>query len=165
MKMLISEDWLRDQSKREPDAEVEAGFPVEYLPDLTKELSLMKPNDEEEDCNLRQAFGVFTKNLRLQSKLSVEAFANRVDVAQEDIIRIENDFHFQASPRTISKIAKWSNVSTKNLMVLAGAAESSNEPIQEEALRFAAKSAGLSSLNQEEQLLLAEFIKFLSRDK
>lgn len=166
MEMLITPDWLRNKIKTEPDVEIEAGFAVEHLPNLTMFLPPNVVEDEsstnERKQELHHAFGLFVRHWRLREKLTVEALANKAQVKADHIESIECDITFRTPPRTIYNLARVFSISPQKLMVIAGSADNYDDPIAEEALKFAAKSDGVSSLNREEQKLLSEFIKFVS---
>ena len=166
MKMLISPDWLRNKIKTEPDSDFEAGMPVHALSSidmfLPPNVVPIVPKNEERDLKLKHAFGLFINHLRLRDRLSIEALANQASVLAEELERIEFDPHYQPRPRTVVNLARTFGIERKKMMKLSGVAQATDDQLEDAVLEFAAKSAGVSTLSQEEQQELNEFIKYLN---
>jgi|GEM_PF-1049720 len=167
MEMLITPTWLRNKIQKEPDIDFDAGMPVHLLQSidmfLPPDVVADNPADEQRTLQLKHAFGVFIRQLRLRDSLSIEALATTASVLVEELEAIEQDPHFQARPRTVVQLAKVFQIESSKMMKLSGVAHAAEETIEEEALKFAAKSDGVSSLNQAEQRLLNDFVKLLSK--
>jgi transcriptional regulator with XRE-family HTH domain len=165
MEMLITPDWLRNKNKTEPELEVEAGFPVEHLSNL----AMFLPPDVVDDASpnkervqeLHHAFGLFVRQLRLRENLTVESLAEKARVNPIHIESIECDITFRTPPRTVVNLARVFDIPASKMMVISGVADNYDDPITEEVLKFAAKSNGVSSLNQQEQEILSAFVKIV----
>ena len=166
MEMLITPKWLRTKTKMEPDIDFDAGMPAHILQSidmfLPPDIAAADPVDEQRTMRLKHAFGVFIRQLRLRDGMSIEALAKVASVLAEELEAIEHDPHYQARPRTVVQLAKVFKIATPKMMKLAGVAHAADEKLEDEALKFAAKSDGVSSLNREEQCLINDFVKFLN---
>lgn len=107
------------------------------------------------------AFGTLVRLERRNSKLTVADLAKALDIEEEEIREIEHDPQYKARPRTILEIARYFNLPPKTVMKLAGAAASNDEKFYEKAMKFAAHSDDIGTLNEEEKQLLRSFVEFL----
>ena len=166
MEMLITPAWLRNKTKMEPDIDFDAGMPVHLLHSidmfLPPDITAAYPVDEKRTLQLKHAFGLFIRQLRLRDGMSIEALAKVASVLAEELEAIEHDPHYQARPRTVVQLAKVFKIATPKMMKLSGVAHAADDALEDEALKFAAKSDGVSSLNREEQSLINDFVKFLN---
>ncbi len=165
MKMIITPGWLRNKIETAPDTEIEAGIPVMMLESIGMFLpreSAEEPAEDERLVRLKHAFGVFIRNLRLTRELPVEALAECAHIDATELYAIENDPHYVTKPRTVYQLANFFGINLKKMMELSGATQTYDESLEEEALKFAAKSDGVSSLNKEEHEILNEYVKFLN---
>lgn len=167
MEMQITPEWLRNKTNTEPDIEIEAGMPTHLLQSIDAFLPAdVVPEDtadKKRTVQIRHAFGVLVRSLRLRDELSVEELAATATVMVEDIECIERDPHAEVRPRTVYKLAKVFRIEPSKMIKLSGTIIPSDEELAEEALKFAAKSDGVSRLNAEEQQLLGAFIKYLNK--
>ena len=86
------------------------------------------------------AFGSLVQLERRARKLSIEAMAEALDIAEDDLRNIEHNPGYRARPRTIINIAKGFELPAKELIKLAGAAASNDSNFEKMALKFAAHS-------------------------
>lgn len=121
-------------------------------------------NKDEYDAPLTVAFGMLVSLARRSKKLNIRQFAEKLSVEVDEINMIESDPSYHSRPRTISAIASFLDLPLTELMKLAGAAVSNDEAFRSKALKFAAHSDDISTLNGEEQKILQSFIRYL-RDK
>jgi transcriptional regulator with XRE-family HTH domain len=143
---------------------VEAGLPIQ---DLTT-LKMFLPRDLVA-CNevpvpeMAIAFGTAIELSRRRRKLTVKELAEkaRVDIVELLVIEKKEAGHIP-KPRTIHQLAEVLHLPEKGLMKLSGAVVSRDEKLRNDAIRFAAKSAGLEKLTKSEEELLHEIVKFLS---
>jgi len=166
MKMLINSEWLRTKIEAEPeDINIEAGIPVECLESIRMFLpsNLVANVDDQRMLNMKYAFGLMIEKLRLRDSLTIALLAQKAEVMVEELESIERDPHYQARPRTVSKLAKVFDVNVPRMMELSGVANTTDNRLPDEAVKFAAKSNGVSSLNSEEQIILNEFVKILNK--
>lgn len=164
MEMHITPDWLRNKIETTAETEIEAGIPVELLENLNMFLpgELLTAVDEARTVQLKHAFGIFIRNLRLTKELSVDALAKSASITEEELRLIEGDPHYETKPRTVYQLAHCFGINVQKMMKVAGAAQTLDPELEEKTLKFAAKSDGVSSLNKDEQQILNEYVKFLN---
>ncbi|VAW75783.1 hypothetical protein MNBD_GAMMA12-1354 [hydrothermal vent metagenome] len=161
MEMHITPDWLRKKIEDSPDGEIEAGFDISGL----RNVYMFLPGvlvDDEHVTRLKHAFGIFIKNLRLTKELSVDDLAEAASIDNDELRLIENDPHYETKPRTVFQLSRFFKIQTQKMMVISGIAQSLDRKLEEQTLKFAAKSDGVSSLNSEEQQVLNEYVKYLN---
>ena len=167
MQIVKSRKWLRDKILSDPDVANDAGVPVAMLEDLGMFLSPeFSSSDEQFDDNvvrLKQTFGLLIRQLRRRERLTIGELVHKATITEEELRLIEHNPHHKPRPRTVHQLAEYFQVSKMELMKLSGATLTYDEKFQEEAFRYAAKSDDLSTLTQDEQELLNEYIKFLNR--
>lgn len=167
MEMLVTPEWLRNKTKTEPDIDIEAGMPTHLLRGidafLPPDVVPVSAENEERSLDLKHAFGVLVRSLRLRDGLSVEELAAAATVLVEDIEVIERDPHGEVRPRTVFKLANVFRIEPKKMIKISGTAILVDEELASETLKFAAKSDGVSCLNAEEQQLLGAFIQYLNK--
>ncbi len=168
MEMLVTPEWLRNKIKTEPDLDFEAGVPVHLLQSIDM---FLPPNvidaklfDEKRVVKLKHAFGVMVRHLRLRDGLTIEALASSASIMVEELEAIEQDPHYQPGPRAVVKLSKYFKIATPKMMKLSGVALAVDQELEEAVLKFAAKSDGVSSLNEGEQIALSEFVKLLNEE-
>jgi len=166
MEMLISPAWLQRKIESEPEENIEAGFPTEAVDSidifLPQEHSADSTPKVKHEIICKTVFGIFIRNLRCQKKLTIHQLSKKVEVDEEEISSIENDPSYQSRPRTVHQLAKYFNIDKQHMMKLSGVTQLHDEALEGEALKFAAKSNGVSSLNKEQQRALNDFVKYLN---
>jgi hypothetical protein len=124
MKLLISSDWLQRKIAADPDAEVEAGVPlnaskesIELLEKLVAKSSEGKVSviDGRNAVQLRVALGTLVRQLRLRDRLTVSALAEKAHVPEAEIRQVEHDPHYTARPRLLFQLSNCFGVSLSNL--------------------------------------------------
>jgi len=167
MKMLINSEWLRTKIEAEPeDINIEAGIPVECLQSIRMFLPpnlVVKSIDDQRMLKMKVAFGLMIKKLRLRDGLSIDLLAKKAEIMADELESIECDPHYQARPRTVRNLANQFGVNVPRMMEFSGVANTTDNMLPDEAVKFAAKSNGVSSLNNEEQIILNEFVKLLNK--
>lgn len=164
MKMMITDEWLRNKIEASPETDIDAGLSLTksdsidgFLPSNIKSASV----EDERVISLRHAFGLFIRNLRLINKLTIAELSKRASIEEAELYAIENDPHNVTKPRTIYQLSNFFKVDRNKMMLLSGSSIVNDEIFEEEALKFAAMSDGVSSLNKDEQQILNEYVKFL----
>jgi transcriptional regulator with XRE-family HTH domain len=166
MEMLISREWLRRKIEADPDVENDVGLSVGTMADLGMFLPPeLQPDSDNNVVRLKEAFGALVRQLRLRDGLSISELAAKARIDQAELRQIEDDAHFRPRPRTVHQISLVFKLPERATMKLSGATVSRDPTFEEEAIRFAAKSADLSSLNSVELHTLKEFVKYLSRSE
>jgi transcriptional regulator with XRE-family HTH domain len=166
MEMLISRDWLRRKIEADPDVETEAGVPSALLENLGMFLPPeLQDVAEEKVIRLKEAFGVLIRQLRRRDGLSVDQLARKARVDEHELRQIECDVHYRPRPRTVHQISAVFDLPERAMMMLSGATITHDRSFEEQALRFAAKSSDMSSLNRDELRVLREYVKFLAESQ
>jgi transcriptional regulator with XRE-family HTH domain len=156
MKLLFSKDWLRRTIAADPDIDIEAGSP---LPPGTPADAVI---GERNVVQLRVALGVLVRQLRLRDQLSMAELAERVQVSEDDLRRVEHDPHYTARPRLIFQLSHYFKVPLDKLSQMAGATHAVNRTLYNEAVRYAARSDDVSALTDEERRDLDAFVTMLT---
>jgi transcriptional regulator with XRE-family HTH domain len=156
MKLLISKDWLRRKITADPDIDIEAGRPLSDGPEHDAVMG------EQKIVQLRMALGVLIRQLRLREQLSIAELAQRAQVAEDDLRRVEHDPHYTARPRLIFQLSQYFNVPLTELSQMAGATHAVNRSLYNEAVRYAARSDDVSALSDEERRDLDAFVAMLN---
>jgi transcriptional regulator with XRE-family HTH domain len=153
MKMSTDREWLLKKAENEDGCFVSVGGLVDTLERAEK-----NPRDT---IPIKHAFVRFLHLARRERNLSVEEFANKVDVDLAELVKIETDALYTPALRTIHKIAEFLKVPEQRLMALAGLLKAKDAQFQNEALKFAARSESVEKLSPEEHSALEEYVKFL----
>lgn len=153
MKFNTDRRWLQKQAELEDNDFVSVGgliTSIGALHDKSLVPELTRP-----------AFVRLLDLVRREHRLSVEQFADRLDVDLAELIAIQTDEHYRPTPRTVNRIAHFLKIPEQKLFVLAGLARVRDAEFQTEALRFAARSQRIEELNSEEHAALEQYVKFL----
>lgn len=120
-------------------------------------LSVKKPSNDEP-----QVFGRLVTLLRKEMGLSVAALAERANVDEQELRRIEAEIDPEPKPRTVTQLAHVFRVLPKSLATVAHLTRQSDELIVEGAVKFAACSQNMDRLSKEELRALKEFVRLLN---
>lgn len=161
MEILVSRDWLRRKIEADPDLETDAGWPAEAIDNIGMFLPSELVDEASNVVELKHAFGVLIRQLRRRDQVTVETLATKARVDADEIKRIERDPSYRPRPRTVHQIADYFRMPPRALMKLSGATITRDETLQEQAIRFAAKSDDLSKLSKDEQSVLDTFVRYL----
>lgn len=112
-----------------------------------------------------EGFSTLLKMLRLKNKLSVNDLASKLDLDIDEVLLLERQVGYKASPRTLVTLANFYNIPTKVFLQLIGALKVKNDIIEEEMIQFAAKSEAFEKLNNDEKKLLNRVVKIISNIK
>jgi transcriptional regulator with XRE-family HTH domain len=163
MKLAITREWFESKANLEGDDEITAGV-------LARDLSLEPSADMRSAQATDDAAGVAFKSLvglmRRKRGLTMEKLAQEAEIDLEQVVRIENDVHFQPEVRTVYQLARTFNLPNKALLQLSGNTTARSSAMHEQALRFAARSgSSVQGLTKEEKRALEEFVSFLAKQK
>lgn len=160
MKFNFTSEWYNAVSKIESD-DVTVGAGIFAMHPEVDE-SVMK--QEESIAETRIAFGQFVTLARRKKKVSIEDLAKKSDLDLGELIAIEqHDAHFIPEPRTVYQLANFFNVSYEKLMEVAGLTKIRHFGLTTQAMKFAARSASIAELTEQEQRALEEFVVVLSK--
>jgi transcriptional regulator with XRE-family HTH domain len=152
MKMNNDKAWLTKKAEQEDGCFVSVGGLVDAL-------------DQAEPANnvvpIKHAFVRFLQLARRERKLSLDQFADKVDVDLVELLKIEADEHYTPSLRTVHQIAGFLSIPEQKLMALAGLLRVKDAQFQNAAMKFAARSESVEKLSREEHSALEEYVKFL----
>lgn len=109
-----------------------------------------------------ERFSILLKMLRLNSKLSVNDLASKLDLDVDEIIFLERQVGSRASPRTLVVLAKFYGIPAQVFLQLIGASKAKNDVIEEEMIRFAAESESFEKLTSREKKRLNRVVKVIS---
>jgi transcriptional regulator with XRE-family HTH domain len=152
MRMNTDKKWLRRKAQLEDGGYVSVGGFVEDL-EQREQVGQLVP--------MQHAFVRFVQLARRDRRLSLEQFAEKVDVELVELLKIETEEHYKPAIRTVHKIAEFLKIPEKKLLALAGLLQVKDPQFQTAALRFAARSAPVEKLSQQEHSDLEEIVKFL----
>ena len=123
MKLHISRELLRKRILRDPDFDVEAGFPMQDLAALRMFLPRdLVARNEAPVPEMAIAFGTVIELSRRRRKLTIVELAAkaRVDIGELQAIEKKETGHIP-KPRTIHQLAEVLHLPEKGLMKLSGA--------------------------------------------
>src|ERR1017187_3448523 len=153
MNMNENRKWLIDKAEQEDGCLVSVGGLVDALEQTEPAPSNAVP--------FKHAFVRFVQLARRERKLTLDQFAEKVDIDLAELLKIEKDEQYTPAIRTVHKIAEFLNIPEKRLMVLAGLLRVKDVQFQKAALKFSASSEPVERLSQEEHAALEEYVKFL----
>ncbi|WP_316979521.1 helix-turn-helix domain-containing protein [Shumkonia mesophila] len=160
MKIEITKEWCLRMAQREADAEIGAGL-FALDPVFDGETSSVIETEEEPSI----AFGRFVHLMRRQRGLTLEKLAEDTDVEIVELVEIEDDARHKPKLRTVYQLANYFRVPQTKLQQIAGLTVPRDSRLQEEAVRFAARSETVAALTPEENAALEAFIAVLSEQK
>lgn len=145
MKYTFTKEWSARMADLEGDHEIGAGIGA-LDPFEPRSLS----SNVVQIDSIRAAFGCFINLERRKLGLDVAQFSEEVGLEVSEISGIECGELQVPSPRTVHLLSEYLDIPIGVLMQLSGLAELKNEPLREKTIRFAAKSASISSVTKEE---------------
>jgi transcriptional regulator with XRE-family HTH domain len=117
--------------------------------------------NDEPDARIRGRFGAFVSLERRSAKMTVNQFAEKLDVSPDELQRIEADPEYVPRPRTVQRLATFVEVPVLSMAKLSGVAREGDLKLSDRAFKYAARSDDIMSLSAEERAVLGEFISFL----
>jgi len=166
MESKYTNDWLRRKIADDPDDDPEAGPSVIPVISGTAH-AVARPESfavagDRTGVPLRIALGVLVRQLRSSAGLSVAELANRADVSEEELRRVEQDPHYTARARFIHQLSSYFSVSLAMLSQMAGATHEVDRVLFNESVQFAAHSDDMSQLTEEQRTALNAFVSLLN---
>ena len=148
MKMKMDRNWLMTKAEQEDGCMISVGGLIN-APEGRNQVA-------ESVILLKVAFARFLHLARRDRKLTLERFAEAADVDLAELLRIEADEHHTPALRTVHKVAEFLKVPEKKLMALAGLLQIKDVRLQNESLKFAARSETVENLTPEEHFVYEE---------
>ena len=154
----ISKAWCLNASEQEEGLDIGAGL-IAIDPIFSHEGNV----DEGPEAS-RFALGRFINLMRRSRGLSMEALAEKADIEIGELLSLENNSTYLPDVRTLYQLSEVFEVSQEKLMGLSGLVSATNDDYKEEAVRYAAKSASVEVLSEDEQTILNGLISVLSEN-
>lgn len=152
MKLEYPKEWFLRSAEIEGEAEIGAGMP---------HYSNQETSTPSQSAS-RIAFGRFVELWRRNKGWNSERLAEEAGLDPEEIIEIEHDPHSEPEPDAVFKLATVFGVAPKGLYVVAGLVEPRSSILREKAVRFAARSENVATLDETERQALEAFVTALS---
>ncbi|MDP9009873.1 MAG: helix-turn-helix domain-containing protein [Pseudomonadota bacterium] len=166
MESKYTNDWLRRKIASDPDDDPEAGPMVIPVTSGARHVSARPESfavaGDRTGVPLRIALGVLVRQLRSSAGLSIADLAERADVSEEELRRVEHDPHYTARARLIHQLSSYFSVSLAMLSQMAGATHEVDRVLFNESVRFAARSDDVSRLTADESAALNAFVSLLN---
>lgn len=157
MKLDRSKEWWLAWLRDEPDVPISAGVPAD------EESCPEQALPEALEATAPAPFGEFVHLLRRGKGMSIEEFAEVVDIEVREAQAIEEDPFYHAEARTIWSMARAFDLPQTGLNALAGLMVANDYALFEGQERFAARSASRSQLSDEEFALFNAVVATLSQ--
>ena len=117
--------------------------------------------DDQSDMRARGRFAAFVSLERRFAKMTVDQFAEKLEVSADELHQIEADPEYVPRPRTVLRLATFAGVPVVSMAKLSGVAREGDLKLSDRAFKYAARSDDIMSLSAEENVVLSEFISFL----
>src|SRR5258707_536628 len=108
MKMNTNKEWIKKKAEQEDGCYVSVGGLVQALEQTGEGASNV--------IAIKHAFVRFVQLARRERRLSLEQFAEKVDVDLVELLKIETEEHYMPAIRTVHKIATFLKVPEQKLM-------------------------------------------------
>ncbi|MGH2638123.1 MAG: helix-turn-helix domain-containing protein [Rhabdochlamydiaceae bacterium] len=153
MKINFSQKWLDENLEDAPFSGLAGDLACGWIAHALPEQQAIKP---------QHMFGRLVQTLRLRSKLSIEALANRINVEPEDLRRVELEEGNEPEVRLVWAIAQSFNLQVEKLNELAGLSIPRDSSLSAAAARFYASSKPIDEISPEELQALETLVGVLS---
>ena len=159
MRMQWAKEWLQNHIENDPDIECDAGWPLRDAAPLKQ---FVQEEGEAAPEQKMAVLNVLVHQIRRRDGLSIDGFADRIQVESDEIEKLESDPDFVPRPRTLHRLADYLKVPTVAVQSLTADSVVRDDNVTKAALRFAASSDDLTKLSSTERRGLNDFVKFLS---
>lgn len=166
IKFTASNKWYELAAKSETDIlDISAGCSTLSTSQTSeREFSSFKEQDLPQ-LRRREGFSTLLRQLRLSKGLSVEALASKLDIDVQEIILLERQVGYKASPRSLVALADYYKIPTKIFLQIGGAIKNIDPDMEQEMIRYAAESESFEKLTSEEKKLLNRTVKIISQTR
>ena len=158
MTFEITKEWCGKAGAREDGLDIGAGV-IAADPMFAHEGGA----DDSPEAS-RLALGRFINLMRRDQGLSIEGLAHKADIEIGELLSLENNASHLPDVRTLYQLSEVFGVSQEKLMGLSGLTHANDDDYVEEAVRFAAKSASVEVLSEDEHAILNGLISVLSEN-
>lgn len=159
MRFERSKEWWLARSRAEPEVPIGAGVAASDTPADNGQPAVAGA----EVAAPAARFGEFVHLLRRQRGLSVEQFADAVNIDLSEAQTIEEDVFYCPEARTVYYMAKAFNLPQGGLNELAGITVANDHTAIEGQQRYAARSQSRSALSSVELALLNAIVAALDQ--
>jgi transcriptional regulator with XRE-family HTH domain len=165
MKLLFSNEWLRNRIATAPDDDPEAGVPIASGSGAAS-ISTRPDNvavlGERNVKQMRMALGILVRQLRFRDGLSLSELALRAQISEDELRLVERDPHYTARPYLIFRLSEYFSVSLSTLSQVAGATHEVDRELYNETIKYAAHSDDPGTLTREQQDALDMFVSLVN---
>jgi len=156
IKLSASKKWFLDAASKEESAENMSAGSSFLVSNKSQDVVELKDLSE---IRRNEGFSNLLRMLRLNAGLSYEKLAKKINANIEELILIERQAGYRASPRTLVSLANFYKIPTSKLLQIGGAVKNIDEKLNDEVIRFAAESESFDKLTKEEKKLLQKIVK------
>jgi len=151
----ITQEWCLHMSSLEEGSTPGSGL-------LAMRPTVAKPENERNE-ETRIVLSKYINMARRSRGISVEELADSIEVDISELLSIENNIFHQPAVRTIWKLSEYFDVSQHKLMMISGLTKTRNDELEEEAVRYAARSASVNELSDVEKIALDSIAAILGK--
>jgi len=152
----ITPEWLSEMAAAEDNGCVSVGG----LPYRANALTAAPVSDEVVE---RKVLATLVELQRRRLRLSVHELAEKAEVDARDILAIEAGEDRRPEPRTVYNLSKALSLPEVGLMQLSGLVSRRDTVLDDASVRFAARSAPVDELTQDQRDALDEFVRALAK--
>lgn len=157
IKFSASKQWYRQIASVEAEVEeMSAGASFLIKKDIQEEKLSLK------ETRLGEGFSTLLRMLRLEAGLSFEKLSKKINANIQELILLEKQVGYKASPRTLVALSELYKIPSKSFLKIGGALKNTDQKLDDEVIRFAAESESFDRLTKEEKILLQKIIKTLA---
>ena len=156
MTLERSKEWWVRRAQMEGDYTIGAGC-VALDPKPDESSAALIPGE-----GVKFAFGRLVSLMRRERGLSIEKLADEAAIELAELVSIEEGIGITPEPRTIYQLARTFKLPQQKLMQLAGLAVARDDHLEQEAVRFAARSESTERLSRHERAALEAFVSVLT---
>lgn len=130
-------------------------------------VDVVRPREEAEclnDFRRAEGFSTLLRMLRLDLNLTFEKLSKKTDIELEELVRLEKQAGYKASPRTLITLAHFYKIPNGKFLEMSGAVKAPRSKAAQEVTSFAAKSESFDKLTKEEKKLLQKIIKIIGKE-
>jgi len=155
MRFERPKEWWLARARAEPEVTIGAGVEM-------SDRAIRDQQSSAEEPAISVPFGEFVHLLRRQQSLSIEQFAEVVNIDVSEARVLEDDPSYLPEPRTIFYVAQAFNLSQQELNEYAGLTAANDHDVVDGQLRYAARSESRSQLSADELALLNTIVAVLA---
>ncbi len=153
---IITPEWLRGMANAEDNGCVSVGG-------LSYRASHLAESPALGEAVERKVLARLVELQRRRLRLSVSELAEKAEVDTRDIVAIEAGEDFRPEPRTVYNLSRALALPQIGLMHLSGLVSRHDAVLDDASVRFAARSAPVEELSQDQRDALDEYVRALAK--